>query len=41
MVKETILIAAIAIENNLGMATLNNKDFVKIPDLKLLSLIAE
>jgi tRNA(fMet)-specific endonuclease VapC len=33
-----ILIAATAIENNLGMASLNYKDFVKIPDLKLLSL---
>ncbi|MCL1933329.1 MAG: type II toxin-antitoxin system VapC family toxin [Candidatus Azobacteroides sp.] len=36
---QDILIAATAIENNLGMATLNHKDFVRIPDLKLLSVI--
>jgi len=35
---QDILIAATAIENNLGIATLNHKDFVRIPDLKLLSI---
>ena len=36
---QDVLIAATAIENNLGMASLNYKDFVRIPDLKLLSII--
>ena len=36
---QDILISATAIENNLRMATLNYKDFVRIPDLKLLSII--
>ena len=36
---QDIFIAATAIENNLGMVSLNNKDFVRIPDLKLLSII--
>ena len=36
---QDILIAATAIENNLGLASLNYKDFVRIPDLKLLSII--
>ena len=35
---QDILIAATAIENNLGMASLNYKDFVRISELKLLSL---
>jgi predicted nucleic acid-binding protein len=36
---QDILIAATAIENNLEIASLNYKDFIRVPDLKLLSLI--
>ena len=36
---QDILIAATAVENNLKIASLNYKDFVKIPNLNLLSLI--
>ena len=35
---QDILIAATAIENNLEIVSLNYKDFIRIPDLKLLSL---
>ena len=33
---QDIFIAATAIENGFGLATLNTKDFVRIPDLKLI-----
>ena len=34
---QDIFIAATAIENGFGLATLNIKDFVRIPDLRLIS----
>ena len=35
---QDIFIAATAIENRISLATLNLKDFIKVPELKLISL---